>query len=453
MKNKLILFVLFLTFNQFAEAQKDIGPLGIQNSGKQFIIHQGYPSFLNLHLNNSFSQNKLQKTNGLVQLIDSVYWWSWDTAGNKWENDIFTKDLNFTYDSHKNLTGYKELGIFNHAWMDRLKYIAYFDSLNNIISSASYSFNGNQWLSLSKDIYTYDTVNNLLTQLSLEGNGTGWLNSLKFNYSYDMNHNCITDLMEAWNGTIWEIDHKFTYSYNSFNKKSKALYQIYNGQWQDKVLDTFYYNTSNNLIYELFRVWDGVSWNDSYRYKYTYDSYGNIITILKQRWNAVKWDDEERTIYAYDAFHNQISDASQFPIGSTWLNYYNNSAGYDANNFIRYRTHKDWLYTGKISIIIAGDSIHLFYHTGISGINRDLSFKEQIDISPNPFSTETSINFTNYISNGNIKIFDVYGKEVRSITFEGKQVVIQKNELKEGVYFFQIADDNKISSKKKIIIK
>ena len=52
-----------------------------------------------------------------------------------------------------------------------------------------------------------------------------------------------------------------------------------------------------------------------------------------------------------------------------------------------------------------------------------------------------------------IKIMDVLGKEVKRIDFSGKQLTIEKGEMKEGIYFLQITDENKNVMNEKIVVQ
>ena len=61
-----------------------------------------------------------------------------------------------------------------------------------------------------------------------------------------------------------------------------------------------------------------------------------------------------------------------------------------------------------------------------------------INIYPNPFTSQTNITFNEPQKNTTIKITDVLGKEIKTITFTGKQCVIEKGEMKAGVYFVEV---------------
>lgn len=68
---------------------------------------------------------------------------------------------------------------------------------------------------------------------------------------------------------------------------------------------------------------------------------------------------------------------------------------------------------------------------------------DQIRIYPNPFTSQTCVLFSKEMKNSTVKIIDVFGKEIYGIDFTGKQLLIERNTLKEGIYFLQIVDDNK----------
>ncbi len=96
---------------------------------------------------------------------------------------------------------------------------------------------------------------------------------------------------------------------------------------------------------------------------------------------------------------------------------------------------------------------------GPSRINEE-SINVSIIISPNPFTSQTTISFseeprTSGTGKITIKITDVLGNIVRSIELEvgRKEVVIEKGELSNGIYFVQITDENKNVVNRKIIIQ
>ncbi len=81
------------------------------------------------------------------------------------------------------------------------------------------------------------------------------------------------------------------------------------------------------------------------------------------------------------------------------------------------------------------------------------SFACTINIYPNPFTSQTTITFTQEQKNATLKIIDVLGKEVKTINFSGKQIIIEKGEMKAGIYFLQINDGNKNAVNRKIVLQ
>ncbi len=52
-----------------------------------------------------------------------------------------------------------------------------------------------------------------------------------------------------------------------------------------------------------------------------------------------------------------------------------------------------------------------------------------------------------------IKIIDLLGNEIKTISFTGNQLILEKAEMKSGIYFVQAIDDQKQLCSRKIIIQ
>lgn len=83
----------------------------------------------------------------------------------------------------------------------------------------------------------------------------------------------------------------------------------------------------------------------------------------------------------------------------------------------------------------------------------DVTETSEITISPNPFTSQTTIVFNEEQKYTTIKIMDVFGKEIKTISFSGKQLIIEKGEMTKGVYFVQIMEEHKKIINKKIIVQ
>ena len=87
-----------------------------------------------------------------------------------------------------------------------------------------------------------------------------------------------------------------------------------------------------------------------------------------------------------------------------------------------------------------------------TGINT-VVINNKLAIYPNPFTSQTTISFSEEQKNTRIKITDMLGKEISTRTFTGKELIIEKGEMKAGIYFVQIIDANKNVVNKKIILQ
>ncbi len=79
-----------------------------------------------------------------------------------------------------------------------------------------------------------------------------------------------------------------------------------------------------------------------------------------------------------------------------------------------------------------------------------------ITISPNPFTSETTITFNKEQLNTNIKVIDVTGREIKNLEqtlHNTTHVTLDMRGYAKGVYIVQMTDDNKNTTNKKVIIE
>ncbi len=95
------------------------------------------------------------------------------------------------------------------------------------------------------------------------------------------------------------------------------------------------------------------------------------------------------------------------------------------------------------------DSIALNQTLGINELNIDAG----MIISPNPFTSQTTISFTKEIRNASILILDIAGKQVKSFSFSGNQLIFEKGQLDAGLYFVQVVSEKIVIGNKRIVIQ
>ena len=107
---------------------------------------------------------------------------------------------------------------------------------------------------------------------------------------------------------------------------------------------------------------------------------------------------------------------------------------------------------GAISVINSG-SYDMFIakldnSTGINDMNEFCKF----EINPNPFESQTTINFKYEQINSNVQLFDIIGNEIKAINFTGNQYILEKRNIQPGIYFLHVSNrKNNIASKILII--
>ncbi len=95
------------------------------------------------------------------------------------------------------------------------------------------------------------------------------------------------------------------------------------------------------------------------------------------------------------------------------------------------------------------DSVSINQTVGIHEVNT----ASGITISPNPFTSQTTISFTKEMKNASVKIMDIAGKEVKNMSFSGNKFILEKGELAAGVYFVKVVSDKIVIANEKIVIQ
>jgi hypothetical protein len=363
-----------------------------------------------------------------------------------------------TYDANNNSTSDLEQNWVNSAWVNSYQYISTYDANNNNTIELNQSWINGAWVSTNKYTYTYDANHNKTSELTDTGAVLG--HEYKYTYTYDTHNNKITQIYNGgWNGTIWTgyndtLQYINVYDYVP-NLISSTAQNKYQGVWQDQDKHTYTYDGNNNKTIDLHESWNGSVWVNSGKTLYTYDAHNNKTSELPLTWDNTNsvWVNSSngyKYIYVYDANNNQTNELDQRWNGSTWINIYQNSNNFDANNFEKSWAYKDWNNTG--TKITSGDSSHIYFHT-VTGIN-EIAIENNVMIYPNPFTFQTTISFDKEIKNANIKIIDILGKEVKTVILSGaKNLIIEKGDMKAGIYFVQIIDENKNVMNRKIMIQ
>jgi len=77
----------------------------------------------------------------------------------------------------------------------------------------------------------------------------------------------------------------------------------------------------------------------------------------------------------------------------------------------------------------------------------------KLDISPNPFFQSATIRIANGSQKGNIfSLYDLNGRELKRYQFSGDSFQLERADLPEGLYFFEVSADQQIIGNGKLVI-
>lgn len=93
------------------------------------------------------------------------------------------------------------------------------------------------------------------------------------------------------------------------------------------------------------------------------------------------------------------------------------------------------------------------YCTGTTGAEKEMTVGN-VKAYPNPFSAQTTISLSHVPSNAVLTVYDVLGNAVRSISsISTKEVVLGKEGLSAGVYFYSVKDTTGLDVKGKVVVE
>lgn len=73
--------------------------------------------------------------------------------------------------------------------------------------------------------------------------------------------------------------------------------------------------------------------------------------------------------------------------------------------------------------------------------------------APNPFSVETTIHSTNFIYNASLTIYNSFGQKVKQMdNLSGKTIVFNRDNLADGIYYWQLTQENKTIGSDKLVV-
>ena len=102
--------------------------------------------------------------------------------------------------------------------------------------------------------------------------------------------------------------------------------------------------------------------------------------------------------------------------------------------------------------LLYGDPKNPYCPQLVTSINNE-QFENYLTISPNPFSSSTTLKTDNPFKNATLTLYNLHGQKVKQIKNISEQTVtLYRDNLPSGLYFILLTQDNKIFSADKLVI-
>ena len=193
----------------------------------------------------------------------------------------------------------------------------------------------------------------------------------------------------------------------------------------------------------------------------------------------IKWDflNDKVSLYEIDTSGNLIGESSIFGAtgtGITWdgNNFWYVEGAYDEVFLLDSSDNKSIIYRfdvpgGAFPSGLAWDGQYLWcgnadsdslYQLEISNVNnvdeKNSIVSKDYRLFPNPFKDFTSVNYSNPFHEQHLlSLFDLTGKLLLTIDSRSDQIIIERNNLTSGLYFFRLQSESKDVRSGKLVVE
>lgn len=321
-------------------------------------------------------------------------------------------------------------------------------------------FNGSIWT-------TYNTTNSSIPSNQINKMVIDKQNRVWFTFSdyYDsVNYIFIGMGAAMFEGSTWTL----------FTKSNSS---IVSDRVQPMAVDTFgnVWVGSNDGVSK----YDGVNWT-THTMVYSGVEYG-IVRFIDSDPQGGIWVGESKE------YHNALSKFNgtswvSFPVptsfsytyssvigtsngdfwfgGNNGVSMFNGGDWNDATDWINYSTGNSGIVNDNIIDIAIDKNSDKWFITsyGISVLSNSSTSVNEYGVNsvktfPNPFNTQTTIQFNQPVENTSLKLADISGREIKVLNFSGKQCVLERGDLTSGIYFLSVVSENKIIATEKLVIQ
>lgn len=407
-------------------------------SMKQKASHLNEVDLISSFINSQY-QTKQKIDDGINQ-IDSIIVNSISGAKSK---------VTFVYDETGRIVSYKTgSSLSNGSYLYHMQVTNTYDSLGNLLSVLTTSWDGEKWNNWTRDDFTYNSEGKIIVKLDQFWIENNWENVHRVITEYNNDENLVISTTEKWVDSIWVNSSKITAEYLSDGLKMAILFQEWqNGTWENMWLTNLIYDNDNRVTSFFNFVWNGKAWINSVRRTVTYNSTEPNVVKLDEDWDNGKWINNCRNFETY------------------------NDDKYFTHGIFEFWEYGSWYpEDGSIDLYNPdGFELHYIAHEMIVYYNETTNIKEEktnnvngfelFQNYPNPFNPVTTITYQLPKSGSvTLKIFDILGNEVMTLVNEQKEmgkysVQFDASSLASGMYVYQLRANDYTAVKKMMLLK
>ena len=404
---------------EYAISRKELYTYNAQGNVLQFRQMRYY----NYNLSAGTKEEYTYDANGnQAQLI---HYYSWDKIVGNWV-DNYKEENTFNSNGLITLSFRNDWDKLTSQWVIKFKTENIFnpDGQGTLSSTSKWDKNLSRWIVISKVERTYDLSGHQTLSIGSYLNETvsELENTMKQESIYDINGNRTVLMLYQWDTTSkrWETDRKVEFTYNSAGILTKRVELFGNGYGGWMIVAKWEYSyDSIGKITQMIGSWNRFGEEPLYldtKYEYLYDSIGTCIQNTAYRWTeqSSEWDLDTSTKFIFDSKGNLKQEI------------YTNTAKNFNYKTTRYYSEVETSITAPVSSI-------------------------EVKCFPNPASEYITFDIEDISQPSSVELIDMQGKKVVSqILPQNKQ--IQVSQLKSGMYFYRIQQNNK-TYKGKVVVK
>ncbi|MFY9308434.1 MAG: T9SS type A sorting domain-containing protein [Bacteroidia bacterium] len=329
-------------------------------------------------------------------------------------------------------------------------------------------FDGTYWYSIANTPFLSTNYSSslILNNFISDSSGGIWMDYCAW----------VTSVYDSTSFTYFYIQHEGLAHYDG---NSWTTYSNLNSPLPDAPINDIEIDNNNNTWIATSQgllKFDGVNWTiynttnsllpTNYISSFTIDSLNNIW-FSNGNFGLYKFDLTNLTNHPHPTLNLYSSDGvlTKDIDGSIWQYTLGNLIHFDGTNWTTFSADNSPLpnfsNVRALSIDKYGNKwvgtqfgVLIYNENGVVLPTESLREEDSyILIYPNPFTSQTTISFSEFQTSTNIKIIDILGKVLKEIDFAGEQLVIDRTELNNGIYFVQTADENENIVTKKIVVQ